>query len=147
MRLIFLFLFLYQTASAQLGLGLGSEGIVLKPFNKKKNSWAFRLNPSWYFGDLEIQPNIYWLRTKYTENRNSYYWGIGAGTTIEPTSAVWVFDRGYYLRLPIGFEYFPFSSKNISVTCEGKLNISEGRVEDRVFFSGLLEVSYYFKKK
>ena len=142
--LLFIFSCSFVNAQSQLGIGVGSRGVVVKssPTQKFRYSLRFEPNGDFYFAynaDLDVGLNL------IREEKAIFYLNFGGGVNTYDTNSQ---DAEYYfLKLPVGVEYFPFERKNISIAIEAfpSINFSWYRFEvQNVIFDGLVEIAYYF---
>lgn len=146
-----LLLFIYVAASAQpVGIGLGTAGFNIKYSPDGPVTAIVRVNPLFTQFPITVNASAMVGHNFIRSNNGHLYVGLGAGTINTEYRSI-VEETFWFVNLPVGLEFFPFSDKKVSFAAEAGPRYDSETSDAyppnpkwRVSFHGLFEFSYYF---
>lgn len=141
-------LFSISFCSAQkVGIGMGTAGVNFKSGSIKNVKLIGRINPLLTDRPLKatiINGSLVVGYALLEEAAGLVYLGAGVGTATTENAGL-IKENKWYVNLPAGIEFFPFSAKRLSLTAEMGpcLDIDSAADTHRFSFKGLFEFSYY----
>jgi hypothetical protein len=144
MKKLFITLFaigMLSTSFAQWGLGIGTSGLNLKTNPDKTFGLIFRQNAS-ISGDVwRFSSELNGVVRLVNKSDIKFHLGLGGG--IDYGKVENKFSGNYFVKFPVGLEYFMSDRWSISVESGFSYFLSQK------FFSrglGLFEITYYFDR-